>query len=215
MTNLTINEIKRPTINSSNMYIDVNGQGKGTLSGTDVDPDLVSAKVERLLSFKEKMTRDVNESSESNLFSAGQINAFPVEATILKTQVDPYVRQAFYSATCIPQITIYRVSIISGMYKITEKIVYSDCYILKCDSAQSSENPDLIHTDLTALDFSFRANQREETLYFFDQAGTPQGQNVTKINFSQGTLTSSTDGGGGGDAGGGADASGGGEAAAS
>jgi hypothetical protein len=181
------------------MYIDVNGQGKGTLTGTDVDPDLVSAKVERLLSFKEHMTREVNEASESNLFSAGQINAFPVKATILKTQVDPYVRQAFYSATCIPQITIYRVSIISGVYKITEKIVYSDCYILECESAQSTENS-AIHTDLTALDFAFRANQREETLYFFDQEGTPQGQNVTKINFSQGTLTSSTDGGGGGDA---------------
>jgi hypothetical protein len=183
--------------NSSNLYIDVNKQGAGTLTGENVDQKLVSAKVERLLAFREEMSREINPAAESTLHSAGQINASWVEAEILTTQVSVYVEEAFYKGTSIPDITVFRSDIISGKHTVTRKIDYKDCYITKVFTSVETDEGE----NLSSLRFWFRFSQRQNTRYDFDQAARPIGQQVSYIDFTKGSLQPS--GGGGGEGGGG------------
>lgn len=181
-----------PAINTSNLYIDLNGKGQGTLSDAKgVDPKLVKAKVERLLKYSEEFTRMVNRASESNLFSAGEINNSLVRMQILRSQLAPYVQESFFQATCIPQITIYRADVIEGQIKVVEQIVYSNVYIMEFGtnvSANPEQDSSKSDDDLTTINFAFRALQRENTFFYHKQTGELMGQNVSKINFPQGTL---------------------------
>jgi len=175
--------------NNSNLYINIAGQGTGTLTGPNVDPKL--SKTDRLLSFREQMTREVNAAAESTLFSAGEIDASWVFIEILRTQASIYVQNAFYSANNITPINIYRSDIINGKMTVTEEIDYSNCIITKFETDAKS----LEGTKLDTLKVWFRFTQRQDTLLFFDQGGQPLGQNVSLIDFSAGTLQAQSGGG--------------------
>jgi len=176
-------------INSSNMYLDLNDQGKGSLKNAkDVDSDLVKKKVERLLYFSEAMSRSVDTSSEGTLFSAGEINASPVILRVLRTQLSPYIQESFLKATCIPYITVYRVDIMNGKYTITETIKYTNCFILHFSSRVDSVGKEQNTNKLNEIEFSFRYEGREDTLKYFDQTGKAEGNKKTKMNFITGQL---------------------------
>lgn len=190
---MTIDAMQRnPAINTSNLYIDLNGKGQGTLSdGKGVDPKLIKARVERLLKYEEEFTRMVNRASESNLFSAGEINNSLVRLQILRTQLAPYIQECFFQATCIPQITLYRADVIAGMIKVVEQIVYTNVYIMQFGTnvdANSEQDASKADDDLTTINFAIRALQRENTFFYHKQTGELEGQVVSKINFPQGTL---------------------------
>jgi len=170
--------------NTSNLFINIAGQGTGTLTGTNVDQKLV--KADRLLSFSEKMVREVNAASENTLFSAGEIDASWVYIEILRTQAAIYAQNSFYQANNIGPIDVYRADIINNKLTVTEQIEYTNCIITQIETfAQALEGK-----KLDTLKIWFRFIQRQDTLYFFDQTGQPLGQNVSLINFSQGTLQS-------------------------
>ena len=182
---------------NSNLYINIAAQGSGTLTGTNVDPKLV--KADRLLAFEEKMSRDVNPAAENTLFSGGEIRASWVFIEILRTQASIYAQTSFYNANNIGPISIFRDDIINGKHTVTEEIVYTNCIITQLETSAVS----LDNKKLDSLKIWFRFTQRQDTLFFFDQEGKPQGQNVSLINFPQGTLQAQAAGGGGGAAGGG------------
>lgn len=168
--------------NTSNLYINIAGQGTGTLTGANVDAKLV--KADRLLAFSEKMTREVNAAAENTLFSAGEIDASWVYIEILRTQASIYVQNAFYAANNIGPISVYRADIINGKLTVTEQIDYTNCIITSiATNAVAIEGK-----KLDTLTIGFRFTQRQDTLIFFDQEGKPLGQNVSLINFPQGTL---------------------------
>lgn len=184
--------------NSSNLFINIAKQGTGTLTGDSVDSKLV--KADRLLGFEEQMVREVNSSSENTLFSAGEIDASWVYIEILRTQASIFVQNSFYQANNITPITIYRADIINGKLTVTEEIEYQNCIITKIRTNAIA----LEGKKLDTLKAWFRFTQRQDTLLFFDQEGKPLGQNVSLINFPQGTLKAKSGGGGGGGGGGGA-----------
>jgi hypothetical protein len=183
--------------NTSNLFINIAQQGTGTLTGENVDAKLV--KADRLLGFREQMVREVNSASENTLFSAGEIDASWVFIEILRTQASIFVQNSFYQANNITPITIYRADIINGKLTVTEEIEYKNCIITKI----STEAIALEGRKLDTLKVAFRFTQRQDTLLFFDQEGKPLGQNVSLINFPQGTLKASGGGGEGGEGGGG------------
>lgn len=193
----TMAEAANQGTSTSNLYINIAQQGTGTLSGSDVDAKLV--KADALLAFQEQMVREVNSSSGNTLFSAGEIDASWVYIEILRTQASIFVQNSFYQANNITPITIYRADIINGKLTVTEEIEYKDCIITKLQTNAIS----LEGTKLDTLKAWFRFTQRQDTLLFFDQEGKPLGQNVSLINFPQGTLKAPGAGGGGGEGGGG------------
>lgn len=189
---LSIAQAANQGTNTSNLYINIAGQGTGTLTGANVDPKLV--KTDRLLAFQEKMTREVNAASENTLFSAGEIDASWVSIEILRTQASIFVQTSFYGANNITPITIYRADIINGKMTITEEIEYQNCIITQIETSAVAFEGQKLDT----LRMSFRFTQRQDTLYFFDETGQPLGQNVSLINFPQGTLQAQSGGGAGG-----------------
>lgn len=199
---LTVAEFANSGTNTSNLFINIAKQGTGTLTGEGVDTKLV--KADRLLSFDEQMVREVNSSSENTLFSAGEIDASWVYIEILRTQASIFVQNSFYQANNITPITIYRADIINGKLTVTEEIEYQNCIVTKIRTNAVA----LEGQKLDTLKAWFRFTQRQDTLKFFDQEGKPLGQNVSLINFPQGTLKAS--GGGGGEGGGGEGGGGGG-----
>jgi len=200
---LTVAEFANSGTNTSNLFINIAEQGTGTLTGDGVDAKLV--KADRLLAFDEKMVREVNSSSENTLFSAGEIDASWVYIKILRTPASIFVQNSFYQANNITPITIYRADIINGKLTVTEEIEYKNCIITKIQTTAVS----LEGQKLDTLEAWFRFTQRQDTLKFFDQEGKPLGQNVSLINFPQGTLKAAG-GGGGGEGGGGSGGGGGG-----
>jgi|GEM_PF-3695221 len=186
--------MSKTAINSSNLYIDLNTQGAGTLTGDNVDQTLVAAKVERVLSYADGFKRLINPASESTLFSAGQIDATPVEVEFLRTQIAMYAQQCFFAATCIPQITIYRADVINGKITVTETIKYTNCYVMSFDTSVQTKEGE----NLSSIIITFRYDQRDDTVAFFDQDGNAKGNNASTINFPKGTLQTSGGGGGGG-----------------
>jgi len=179
---LTAAQAANQGTNNSNLYINIAGQGTGTLTGANVDPKLV--KTDRLLSFSEQMRREVNAASENTLFSAGEIWASWVFIEIMRTQASIYVQNAFYNANNIGPITVYRDDIINGKHTVTEELEYTNCIITQIETDAVA----LEGKKLDTLKVWFRFTQRQDTLYFFDQEGQPLGQNVSLINFPQGTL---------------------------
>lgn len=177
---------------SSNLYINIAAQGTGTLTGDNVDPKLV--KADRLLSFSEQMVRGVNTAAENTLFSAGQIAASWVFVEILRTQASIFVQNSFYQGNNITPISIYRGDIISSKLTVTEEIDYVNCIITQIEASATS----LEGKRLDTLKIWFRFLQRTDTLFFFDQTGQPQGQNVSTIDFTTGTLAAAAPAAGGG-----------------
>lgn len=179
---LTVAEAENQGTNTSNLFINIAKQGTGTLKGNNVDKKLV--KADRLLGFDEQMVRQVNSSSENTLFSAGEIDASWVYIEILRTQASIFVQNSFYQANNITPITIYRADIINGKLTITEEIEYQNCIITKFQTNVVA----LEGQKLDTLKAWFRFTQRQDTLISFDQQGKSLGQNVSLINFPQGTL---------------------------
>jgi hypothetical protein len=170
---------------TSNLYIDIAKQGTGTLTGANVDPKLVSAKADRLLAFNESMRREVNTAAENYLFSAGEIDASWVFAEILRTKAASFVRDAFFKGSNIPQpIVIWRTDIINTKLTVTEEFSYENCIITKIDTKAVGFHGQHLDT----LKFWFRFTKCQTTLLSFDQAGQAQGNNVTLIDFTKGTL---------------------------
>ncbi|MBA3813701.1 MAG: hypothetical protein H0X26_04305 [Alphaproteobacteria bacterium] len=179
---LTTAEAARQGTNTSNLFVNIAGQGTGTLTGDNIDDKLV--KADRLLAFEEQMVRDVNSSAENTLFSAGEIDASWVYIEILRTQASIFVQNSFYQANNITPITIYRGDIINGKITVTEEIEYQNCIITRI----KTEAIALDGKKLDSLKVWFRFTQRQDTLISFDQEGKPLGNNVSLINFVQGTL---------------------------
>ncbi|MBY0272258.1 MAG: hypothetical protein K2X02_02415, partial [Alphaproteobacteria bacterium] len=167
---------------SSNLYININGQGSGTLTGPNVDTKLVSA--DRLLGFSEQMSRAVNSAAENNLFSAGQIDASWAYIEVMRTQAAMYLQNCFYLGTNINAIDVYRADMINSTLTVTEDINYTNCIITRLEASAVSLGGNRLDT----LKAWFRFLQRTDTLYLFDQGGQPQGQNVTTIDFTKLTL---------------------------
>jgi hypothetical protein len=183
---------------SSNLYINIAGQGTGTLTGNNVDENLL--KTDRLLAFGEKMVRGVNTAAENTLFSAGQIAASWVFIEILRTKASIFVQNSFYQGNNISPISIYRADIINGKLTVTEEIDYGSCTITKIEASATSIEGKRLDT----LKIWFRFLNRTDTILFFDQIGQPQGKNVSTIDFTRGTLQAASASGGGGETGGGA-----------
>lgn len=170
--------------NNSNLYVNIGGQGTGTLSGANVDPQLATA--DRLLAFSEQMVRKVNSAAENTLFSAGEIDASWVMLEILRTKVSIYAQNSFLQATNVSSITVYRVDIINGKFTVTEAIYYANCIITKVEASAVS----LEEKKLDTLKIWFRFTARNDTLYLFNQLGQPIGQDVSTVSFPSGTLES-------------------------
>jgi len=184
--------------NSANLYIDINKQGAGTLSGKNVDQKLIDGKVERLLTFEEGMHTEILPASESTLQTAGQIHASWVKCQILRTQPSVYVQSCFFQRTSIPTITVYRADIINKKLTVTEQIDFKDCYITRIYNSVET----LKGENMYALLFWLRFNQRQDTLIDFDQNGQPSGQQVSYIDFTTFGVEPQGGGGGGGGEGG-------------
>ncbi|MDZ4322807.1 MAG: hypothetical protein U1A05_01805, partial [Alphaproteobacteria bacterium] len=167
---------------NSNLYINIAAQGTGTLSGNNIDPKIGTA--DRLLAFSEQMVRGVNTAAENTLFSAGEIDASWVFIEILRTQASVFAQESFFQGNNITPINIYRVGTINGKYTVTELITYINCLITKIEAGAKS----LDGKNLDTLKIWFRFTARNDTLYFFNQEGHLLGQNVSTINFINGTL---------------------------
>ncbi|HUX78912.1 MAG TPA: hypothetical protein VMW10_04090 [Alphaproteobacteria bacterium] len=188
--------------NTSNLYINIAMQGTGTLAGENVDPKL--AKADRLLAFTESMRREVNTAAENTLFSAGEIDASWVYIEILRTQASMFCQNSFFAGDIIDPIKIWRADIINKKLTVTEEISYSKCTITGIETNAVA----IQGKKLDTLKVWFRFTGRDDTLSFFDQSGQPIGNNMSKIDFTTGTLQAA----GGGGAGGGGAGGGGGEA---
>jgi hypothetical protein len=188
-------------INTSNLYVNINGWGTGTLSDSkSVDQRLINEKVVRLLRYEEAFHRQINKASETNLLTAGQINASLVTIEILRSPAMMQSEQAFLNATCLnnPGINIFRVDVINGKFTIVETIEYVDCYFTGIQTNVST----LDGENLASLILWFRYNERTNTLSSFDEKGTPTGKIPTHFKASTGTLQPSGGPGGGGGGGG-------------
>ena len=181
MENQVVSAAETGTSNS-NLYINIAGQGSGTLTGTNVDPKLV--KADRLLAFSERMLRGINTAAENNLFSAGEIDASWAYIEIMRTQASIFAQNSFLQGNNITPINVYRVDTINGKYTVTEEIDYTNCIITKIEATAIS----LEGRKLDTLKIWFRFTARTDTLFFFDQTGQPQGQNVSTVDFTNGTL---------------------------
>lgn len=169
--------------NSSNLYINIGDQGTGTLEGPNVDSEI--GKADRLLAFSEEMSREVNSAADNNLFSAGEIDASWVYVEVLRTPASIYAQSSFLQGTNIDNIYIYRVDTIGGTMTITEKIEYENCIITKIATHAVA----LEGTKLDTLKIWFRFTSRTDTLTSYDQTGQKQGNNVSKVDFTKGTLS--------------------------
>ena len=174
----------------SNLYINIGGQSQSTLAGDGVDSKL--STTDQLLLLEEEISRDVNPSTSNNLFSAGEMVAFYSRAKILRTKSSIYVQNMFMTGQNIDTITIYRADTINGKQTVTEEIEYTNCFITNIKSLGGQEdfsnNTVQSAKGLDTFEFKFRYLQRKDTVYFFDQTGQAQGQDVSLINFPQGTL---------------------------
>lgn len=168
--------------NTSNLYINIAGQGTGTLTGDQVDTKL--AKADRLLAFTEEMRREVNTAAENTLFSAGEIDASWVYIEILRTQASIYAQNSFLQANNIGPIQVFRADVINGKITVTETIEYTNCILTEI----KTEAVALEGRKLDTLKIWFRFTKRQDTLFFFDQEGKPIGQNVSLVDFTKGTL---------------------------
>jgi hypothetical protein len=186
----------------SNLYINIGGQSQSNLTGDSVDAKL--STTDQLLLLEEEISRDVNPSTSNNLFSAGEMVAFYSRARILRTKSSIYVQNMFTSGQNIDTITIYRADTINGTQTVTEEIEYTNCFITNIKSLAGQEDYSNLTIQsangLDTFEFKFRYLQRKDTVFFFDQIGQPQGQDVSLINFPEGTLKAAAAGGGGGGA---------------
>ena len=190
----SISEAANRGTSNSNLYVNIADKGTGTLAGDTVDSKLV--KADRLLSFSEQMIREINTAAENNLFSAGEIDASWVYIEILRTQASIFAQNSFLQGSCIGPIKVFRADTINGKYTVTEEIDYTDCYITKIETTAVSEEGKKLDT----LKIWFRFTARTDTVFFFDQNGNAQGQDVSTVDFTKGTLKAAGGGGGGGPA---------------
>jgi hypothetical protein len=201
---LTAAQAHRQGARTSSYYINIGGQGTGTLTGNNVDPKLV--KADELYAYKGSMSRSIHAATVNTLFSSGEIVAGLTYIKVPRSQTSMFVINSFNKGDKIPQITIYRADVINGKITVTEEFIFSNCDILRIEEGFDDGDPN----GLYALEGEFRYTQKQDTLYFFDQEGKPLGQNVSLINFPQGTLQAQASGGGGTGTGGGGAAGGGG-----
>lgn len=177
----------------SNLYINIGGQSQSSLAGDNVDAKL--STTDQLLLIEEEIARDVNPSTSNNLFTAGEMVAFYARAKILRTKSSIYVQNMFTSGQNIDTITVYRADTINGTQTVTEEIEYTNCFITSIKSLGGQEDYSSNNVQsprgLDTFEFKFRYLQRKDTVYFFDQTGQPQGQDVSLINFPSGTLKAS------------------------
>jgi type VI protein secretion system component Hcp len=186
-------EARRGGTALSNLYINIGGQSQSTLAGDTVDEKL--STTDQLLLLEEELARDVNPSTTNNLFSAGEMVAFYARAKILRTKSSIYLQKMFTTGQNIDTITIYRADTINGKQTVTEEIVYTNCFITNIKSLAGTDDYENTNVQnpsgLDTFEFKFRYLQRQDTVFFFDQTGQAQGQDVSLINFPQGTLQSS------------------------
>ncbi|MBY0272990.1 MAG: hypothetical protein K2X02_06250, partial [Alphaproteobacteria bacterium] len=162
---------------SSNLYININGQGTGTLTGANVAPTLV--KTDRLLGFGEHATRAVNSAAENDLFSAGEIDASWVYIEVMRTPAAMYLQNCFYLGTNVSSINVFRADMINSTLSVTESINFTNCIITRLEASAVS----LEGNKLDTLKAWFRFLQRNDTLYTYAQGGQLKGQVVSFINF--------------------------------
>src|SRR3990167_329531 len=112
---MSIAEAANRGTSNSNLYVNIAGQGTGTLTGDSVDSKL--QKADRLLAFGEQMVREINTAAENNLFSAGEIDASWVYMEILRTQASIFAQNSFLQGSCIGPIKVFRADTINGKYK--------------------------------------------------------------------------------------------------
>jgi len=170
---------------TSNMYININAQGTGTLTGSNVDANLV--KADRLLEFKESISRKINRASANDLFASGELDASLVAFEMLRTKASIYVENSVIQGTQLDTIKVYWSILVGAKLNVLREIDYSSCFITEFSLQDKSVEGERLDT----IKGLFRYTQRKETQFYFDQTGKPMGQDVSLVDFTKGTLQAS------------------------
>lgn len=169
-----------------NLFIDINGQTKSSLSQADIDPKLKTA--DQLLFYREGLTRNVEAASVNNLFASGELEADHIEIGMLRTDVITYLEQMMANGTNLAKITVYRTEIIGGKMCITDEYMFENCFITSLDAflGQSRDSLQTMWGD--QAHFEYRYLKRTHTINIYDQLGASQGSKVSTIDFQTGIL---------------------------
>jgi type VI protein secretion system component Hcp len=169
-----------------NLFVDVNGQTKSTLTNANIAPVLKTA--EQMLSFSEGLTRNVNAATANNLFASGELEADHVRLEMLRTDVITYLEQMMAGGTSLPKITVYRTEIIGGKMVITDQYLYENCFVTSMDSKMGQSGDTTQGAFRDSAFFGFRYLKRTHTINIYDETGASKGSKVSTIDFQTGEL---------------------------
>lgn len=193
-----------------NMWIKIGSFSASTAKSEQVDTSL--GTTQQLLELKESIERDVDPSVVGGLFASGQLAMGLVTVTILREGSLAEVVNSLATGAIIPQITVFRTSVIQGKDQKAEQLDYYNCIVTGYESDMRTMG-DGYHTMYTAT-FSFRPTKRVHTIIPYDsQTGAPGGNKVSSIDFvvvGMSGTPATPSGGGGSDGGGGSTGGGGG-----
>lgn len=164
-----------------NMWITIGAYSQSTAKSKQADKPL--AKAQQLLDLKEKISREIDPSIVGGMFASGELAMGLVSVKILREGSLAEVVNSLATGQIIPQITVYRTTVIQGKDQEAEKIQYFNCVVTEYNSDMDFMASAGHQSQYTAS-FSFRPTKRVQTITPYDaKTGKPQGKKVSQIDF--------------------------------
>ncbi len=125
----------------------------------------------------------VSPEAGADLFSSATITASPLSVTIQKGNYISDLKNTFMSGSPVQQITVVTLANIGGTNKITDQLVFNNCYLLSVDGEQTNADS----TEIAIL--SIRYTKYTHTVFNYDQEGILLGKNESMFDLTRNTTS--------------------------
>lgn len=123
----------------------------------------------------------VSPEAGADLFSSAKINASALSITIQKGGFIAELQNTFMKGSPIEQITLLTLANIGGTNKMSDRVIFNNCYLLSMDTDQQQSDG----TESATL--TIRYTKFTHTVFEYKQDGTPPGQNESMFDLAKNT----------------------------
>ncbi len=116
----------------------------------------------------------------ADLFASATITASALNITIQKGGFISDLRNTFLNGSPIAQITLLTLSNVGGTNKISDRLIFNNCYLLSLDTKTLADGTE------TAI-LNIRYTKFTHTVFQHKQDGTPPGQNESMFDLATNT----------------------------